>query len=106
MSYRPGDFWRICDMSGRKVRSSQTAKQWDGLIVDRSEFEERHPQDFVRGRADRQSVKDARPVPAPIYTGPSGGSWFLVEDQGGWRFQEAQFRVFGQEADVVTEADF
>ncbi len=106
MTYRPGDFWRICDISGRKVRSSQTVKQWDGLIVDRSEYEDRHPQDFVRGRVDRQAVRDARPVPAPVYAGPTGGPFFLVEDEGGWRFEGGMFRAFGAAAETVSESDF
>ena len=70
MTYRSGDFWRICDRSGRKVRASQTAKQWDGLIVSLAEFEERHPQDFVRGRKDHQSVPDPRPEGVDSFLGP------------------------------------
>lgn len=70
MAYRAGDFWRIDDRSGFKVRASQTALQWDGLMVRRSEFEERHPQDFVRGRKDRQSVPDPRPESANTFIGP------------------------------------
>lgn len=70
MVYIPGDFWRICDRSGRKVRASQTIKQWDGLIVAREEYEDRHPQDFVRGRKDEQSVPDPRPEPIDRLLGP------------------------------------
>lgn len=62
MSYIRGDFWRICDRCGGKVRQSATAKEWTGLIVCRTGcYEARHPQDFVRGRADRQAVNDPRP---------------------------------------------
>lgn len=70
MTYRPGDFWRIDDRTGRKVRSSETVKQWDGLIVHRDEFETRHPQDFVRGRIDRQRVPDPRPETTDNLLGP------------------------------------
>lgn len=70
MTYRPGDFWRIDDRTGSKVRSSDTVKQWDGLIVHRDEFEERHPQDFVRGRIDKQRVHDPRPEPTDNIIGP------------------------------------
>lgn len=115
MTYRPGDFWRICDVSGRKVRASETVRQWDGLIVHHSEFETRHPQDFVKGRRDRQIVTDPRPEPSPVYAGPPGGPWFMVEDQSGWRVYAleddglpigAYFRVFGESAISVTESDF
>lgn len=62
--YIPGDFWRICDSCGFKMRQSRTVKRWDGLIVCRFTCnEERHPQDFVQGIADRQAVTDPRPVP-------------------------------------------
>jgi hypothetical protein len=62
MTYIPGDFWRICDQCGRKVRRSATKKTWTGLWVCASTcWEPRHPQDFVKGRADKQSVPDPRP---------------------------------------------
>lgn len=110
MTYRPGDFWRICDISGRKVRASETVKTWDGLIVHRDEYEARHPQDFVRGRKDRQNVPEPRIEPSVVHVGPTGGPWFLVEDAGGTRVYPdddgAMFVVFGRSARTVTEADF
>lgn len=68
--YRAGDHWRICDECGWKVRASETRKRWDGLIVCLPDFEMRHPQDFVRGRADRQRVASPRPDPTPAYISP------------------------------------
>lgn len=70
MVYRSGDFYRICDRSGFKVRASETVREWNGLIVRRQDYEERHPQDFVRGRMDRQMVPDARPEPVDNILGP------------------------------------
>lgn len=61
--YRSGDWNLICDRSGRKIKASEARREWTGAIVHYSEFEERHPQDFVRGRADRQAVPFARPEP-------------------------------------------
>ena len=58
---REHDFNRICDQCGFKFKASETRKQWDGLIVCNSCYEPRHPQDFVRGRRDRQRVPDPRP---------------------------------------------
>lgn len=60
-TYRPGDHWIICDVCGFKTRASQSRKRWDGLRVCHKDWERRHPQDFVRGRRDRQRVPDARP---------------------------------------------
>lgn len=59
--YVPGDFYRIDDRSGFKVRSYRTRKEWTGLIIKDTMWEPRHPQDFVRGVRDDQSVPDPRP---------------------------------------------
>ncbi len=61
--YSPGDFYRICDYTGFKVRASRTRKMWNGLIVRKESWEARHPQDFVRGVADYMVVPEARPRP-------------------------------------------
>jgi hypothetical protein len=68
--YLKGDFWRICEMCGFQYRASQTTKRWDGLIVCSEDFETRHPQDFVRGRLDRQNVPNPRPEGVPVFIGP------------------------------------
>ena len=65
--YKHGDFNRICDRSGFKVKASETKEEWNGLIVREEDFETRHPQDFVRGKRDLQSVPKARPDPPPNY---------------------------------------
>ena len=59
--YAHGDFNRICDRTGFKVKASRTRMEWNGLIVRVEDWEPRHPQDFVRGRRDRQAVRNARP---------------------------------------------
>ena len=68
--YKPGDFWRICDRTGFRVRASETAKEWNGLIVRDKSWEQRHPQDFVRGRYDKQVVSEPRPEPSGASVGP------------------------------------
>jgi len=37
-------------------------KTWDGLWVHKSEWEPRHPQDFVKGVKDHQAVSEPRPT--------------------------------------------
>lgn len=56
-----GDYNVICDYSGFKVRASECRRTWDGYYVHKKYWEPRHPQDFVRGRVDRQTVEIARP---------------------------------------------
>jgi hypothetical protein len=63
MPYVEGDFWRICDRCGNKYRQSVTKKTWDNLIVCERCFETRHPQDFVKGKKDSQSVPNPRVRP-------------------------------------------
>lgn len=65
--YRPGDHWIICDVCGFKTRASDSRKRWDGLRVCKPDWEPRHPQDFVRGNRDRQTVPDARPEPTDTF---------------------------------------
>jgi len=69
-AYLKGDFWRICEECGFKKRASQTRKRWGGLIVCDDDWEERHPQDFVKGVIDRQSVPDPRPEAVDNFVGP------------------------------------
>jgi hypothetical protein len=59
--YKHGDYNAICDRCGFKYKRSQLRYTWDGLLVCKKDWEPRHPQDFVRGVAERQSVPDARP---------------------------------------------
>lgn len=59
--YVHGDFNVICDRSGFKVKAGDTRTEWTGKRVRWQDWEARHPQDFVKGRADRQSVHNPRP---------------------------------------------
>lgn len=68
-NYVPGRFYRICDRTGFKVPASETVKQWNGLVVRKQSAEPRHPQQFVRGRADKQSVPLPRPRSIEEYVG-------------------------------------
>ena len=77
--YIPGDFWRIDDRSGFKVRSSDTAQEWTGLIVRKKDWEPRHPQDFVRGRPDHQNVPKPRPEPPPIFIDNTHNQALFIE---------------------------
>jgi hypothetical protein len=66
-TYRPGDHLVVCDRTGFVVYASDTVKEWTGLRVRRESAEQRHPQDHVKGRIDRQGVPDARPRPADYF---------------------------------------
>lgn len=59
--YRHGDHNVICDRSGFKVKASETRREWTNSVVRDEDFEQRHPQDLVKGLTDRQFVRDPRP---------------------------------------------
>lgn len=65
--YRPGNHWVVCDRCGFDVRSQDAKETWDGLVVCSEDYEPRHPQDFVRGTADKIAATGLiRPRPEDI----------------------------------------
>jgi len=70
--YKPGGWWKYCDRCARKRRHYDTVKEWTGLIVCVDGcVDPRHPQDFLRGVADRQRVPDPRPEPPDVFLEPN-----------------------------------
>lgn len=62
--YKSGEWNAICDRCGAKFKSSELQIEWDNFWVCKQCWEPRHPQDFVRGRKDNQTVPISRPVGA------------------------------------------
>jgi hypothetical protein len=69
LHFKPGSFYRICDRTGFAVRAEHTQKQWNNIIVRDRSFENRQPQDFVRGRRDDQTVPQPRPRQVNVFFG-------------------------------------
>jgi hypothetical protein len=67
MTYLVGTHWFICDVCGQKYRSTEKKKRWDGLIVCPDDFEQDHPQKFIRVEADGQAVPNPRPRPEDVF---------------------------------------
>jgi hypothetical protein len=70
LHFKMGSFYRTDDRSGFPQRAENTCSEWTGLIVDKSLWEIRQPQDFVKGVKDDQSVPLPRPLPPNIFDGP------------------------------------
>lgn len=51
--YVPGQNWVECMRCGLDYRHSDIKREWTGLVVCKTCWEPRHPQDFVRARTDR-----------------------------------------------------
>jgi hypothetical protein len=59
--YLSHNHWMICDRCGGQYRYSDMKEEWTGLWVCTGCFQTRHPQDFVTGVTDDQTVPVARP---------------------------------------------
>ena len=64
--YVSGEFNVTCDVCSKKIKSSEAKQRWDGFIVCPEDYEQRHPQDFVKARTDKVSVPFTRPIPTFI----------------------------------------
>lgn len=56
------------DESGAVYYDDEMVKRWDGLMVHKSQYEGRHPQEFVRAKNDPKALIDVRrdtPWPSP-----------------------------------------
>lgn len=54
--------WNVtCDVCGFRFKADKLRKRWDGLMTCSKDWEPRHPQDFLRGVPDKQSVPWSRP---------------------------------------------
>lgn len=70
--YRHGSWLAVCHRCGFEYLAHQLAKEWTGLRVccgpgTNGCFEPRHPQDFVRGKADRQAPPWTSPKPPDVF---------------------------------------
>ena len=65
--YVSGQFNVICDVCGKKIKAGEAKHRWDGFVVCPEDFEQRHPQDFVRARVDKITVPFLRPRPVDVF---------------------------------------
>jgi hypothetical protein len=61
MTFELGQWKCQCDRCGFWFKARQLRKEWNGLRVCGDCWEPRHPQDFVKGKADRQAPVWVRP---------------------------------------------
>ena len=60
--------WNVtCDVCSRKIKAHEAKQRWDGFIVCPDDFENRHPQDFVKAQTDKITVPFTRPIPTYIF---------------------------------------
>ena len=66
--YVRGDWKSVCDVCGRFFLASELMKRWDGMMVCKTDYEHRHPQDFVKAKVDIQAAPWTRPQPSDTFT--------------------------------------
>jgi hypothetical protein len=70
--YSHGDWNVVCSMCGRKVKFSETERNWQGLYRHWYCNEPRQPQDFARGIAENMNASYVL-VSAPYSSAPAAG---------------------------------
>jgi len=89
--YASGQWNFYCDLCGRKQKSGNAMKTWDGFYVCKSHKEQRNPQDFIKGVLDDQSTPWSRPddgfntastTDVDLLTQESGNGLLLEDDSG------------------------
>ena len=75
-----GEFNLLCDVCSKKIKASDAKQRWDGFIVCPTDFESRHPQDFVKARTDKITVPFTRPIPPLTFTNVSYIVYYVDPD--------------------------
>ena len=58
----------ICPVCGFKKKSGEMRKRWDGVMVCKDDWEQRHPQDLIRATSDDTSVPFSLPEPTDTFS--------------------------------------
>ena len=66
-NYSSGDWLIQCDVCSKKIKASEAKHRWDGFIVCSDDYENRHPQDFIRAKMDKISVPFSRPRSTDVF---------------------------------------
>jgi len=71
-TYAKGKWNVLCDRCDFKYKSSSLRREWNGLMTCSGDgtndcFETRHPQDFVKAKADRQTPRWVRPEAPDVF---------------------------------------
>jgi hypothetical protein len=66
MRRRIGGWKAVCDVCGFEFNNTELQRRWDNLMVCREDYEERHPQDFLRP-VKESIIPWSRPEAADVY---------------------------------------
>lgn len=83
-----GNWNALCDVCGFKFKASELRRRWDGFMCCASDWEQRHPQDLIRLKPDKQAVPWARPVPTDTFR-----TTYLITDSGDTILTQADLTI-------------
>lgn len=69
--FKSGEWNVYCMVCNRKIKAGNALKRWDGLLVCPADYENRHPQDFLRARQERISVPFTSDTSFDQFDGPN-----------------------------------
>jgi len=78
--YISGEWNVTCDVCSRKIKAHAAKQRWDGFIVCPDDFENRHPQDFVKAQTDKITVPFTRPIPTYVFTNVAYTNIYVLDD--------------------------
>ena len=83
--FESGQHNAICDRCGAEFKARQLRIEWNGLRTcsvtgTRNCWEQRQPQDLVRGKKDKQTPPWVRPEPPDVDVSPGSGNEVTVGD--------------------------
>lgn len=63
----PGTYAVLCDVCGFRFPSNKLKRRWDGLMTCEGDWEQRHPQDFIKIREETLVPSYTRPYPTDVF---------------------------------------
>ena len=87
------DYWMISDLSGQKFLRSEMRKTYRGTWVHWTEWEERHPQEYIKARSDTIHIGPSRIGTGSNADGGDSGIQYLFDSSGKLLFDANESRL-------------
>lgn len=68
-TYKPGEWNVLCMVCGFRFPASKIKHRWDGVLVCKECWEQRHPQELIRLAPEDMSVPFSNPEPEYTFVG-------------------------------------
>jgi hypothetical protein len=82
MTFKSYEYNALCDVCGFKKKATDLRRRWDGFMVCKDDWEQRHPLDFYRTRNDTHLLPFIRSDNDGVSVAPTVLACTLVTRQG------------------------